>query len=230
MASSSCPSIPGEYTDFFKNYRQKTLGRQLAYLESTTPAPPPMTEEAKKEEERQKEARSRQASVKRTMREEGTVTVAPNEYSEDRELAMKKTPSSKFGRYNYGGFIPASYVSNMEVTQENYTFDSYLQFLKADGFDFLMHVIIDEEAVLNANQQALEDAIRKQKEEEKIKMREEAKSRKIQRRQGMIEFKTGMWNTLTGEYLREMKERDTQVIKSRGTLTVPTGRTRRKFE
>ncbi|KAI9203632.1 uncharacterized protein BJ171DRAFT_137851 [Polychytrium aggregatum] len=138
------------------------------------------------------------------------VMVQPDDFINDRMLAMKKTPSSKYGvfKYNYGGYIPFDFEQRRQMHNVPFGPDDYLGWLRSRACDFVADLLIDDLDDEEKFKREMEEQRRLQKIKEETERVEKFKLEKVERRKRLLHFEKGMWNPGIIEYMEEIRESD----------------------
>ena len=144
----------------------------------------------------------------------GGPNMLADEFIRNREAAMKRVISSRYGKlkYNFGGYLPKSVLTKKDAVKkedEVLSTGDYLGYVNDGHWDFLLHVIIDERADALAKQRELEETARREKEEQTRLMQEKALQEKYKKREEQRKYTPGQWNPGMLDFLEEVKDRDT---------------------
>lgn len=222
-----CPSAPNdaiiETSNAFLGLRPNVDRETLKIL-------PPGGLEELEEEERRMEAQKAAAEsekkasttapqqlIRMSTRDADQKPIPADEFIRHRDAAMRKIVSSKYGsfKYNYGGYIPQSIIRKKIEEEQNVLFrlTDYISHLRLYTSDFILDILVDEEAEMEARKIEEEERKRKRKEEEDRERLEQEVAKKLAERKKMLEFSEGMWNPGVMEYLSEIHEKDAAIKK-----------------
>ncbi|KAJ3396475.1 Coiled-coil domain-containing protein 87 [Lobulomyces angularis] len=169
----------------------------------------------KKENDDNSEKPSLNNSIRLLTRKKGHVTVKADEFGDDRNKAMEKIISSKYGvlKYNYGGFIPKNVMPSSKLAKKNedrkdVNFKEYLNYLRVRLTDFIFDYYIDKEEEDNRRKKMEIERKMMLKDEEEKNEYEKIKKEKIDKRKNMLRYQDGFWNAGYLQYMEEIHNRD----------------------
>ncbi|KAJ3115662.1 Myosin regulatory light chain 12B [Phlyctochytrium bullatum] len=154
--------------------------------------------------------RASSPTIRMRTRDRQLVTVTPDEFINDREAAMRKTLSSRYNtfKYNFGGYIPYDIDKKRKKMVEAFNTADYIEFLRTRTCDFIMDLLIDREKDEEDMRRMLEEQERIRSSEEEKRRIMELKEQNLERIRRLTEFKDGVWNAGTLEYMEEIQEQE----------------------
>ncbi|KAI8806093.1 hypothetical protein BJ742DRAFT_680429, partial [Cladochytrium replicatum] len=135
-----------------------------------------------------------------------TVLVSPDEFGADRKKAMSKTPSSRYGtfKYNYGGYIPYDFETRRRIRRQLFCVSDYVEYLRTRTSDFIVQMLVDEIEEAEEAKRKADEVARKRAEAEERGRVETERAERTGRKDEMLKYRKGLWNTKILEYLEEL--------------------------
>ncbi|KAJ3102504.1 Coiled-coil domain-containing protein 87 [Phlyctochytrium planicorne] len=153
-------------------------------------------------------------SIRLRTRDRSGIIVSPDDFIKDRAAAMRKAPSSRYHvlKYNYGGYIPYDIDKKKKKKVEVFNPSDYIDYLRTRTCDFIMDLLVDREKDDETMRKLLEEQERLRSLEEENRRIQEERERKKDRVRHMTEYKDGLWNAGTLDYMQEVQDPDVDTI------------------
>ncbi|KAJ3223075.1 Coiled-coil domain-containing protein 87 [Clydaea vesicula] len=154
-------------------------------------------------------------SVRLITRVKGHINIPPEDFIKNRKEAMRRITTSRYHgtlKYNLGGYMPKNVVEKNSslANREEFHIQNYIEFLRVHKTDFVLDILVDEEA---EEKQRKKDELRKLKilhEEEEKQRYETAKLEKRKKREELLMYEHGFWNPGLLEVYTEFHDRDVE--------------------